>query len=71
MRARLMEAERRAGEAAQLRTDNAELTRSAAAARADLAARDAAQPLIDALQLELASLQACVQHLPLKHALQV
>ena len=59
MRARLVEAERRAGEAAQLRADNAELTRSAAAARAELAARDAAQPLIDALRLELASLQAC------------
>ncbi|BDA49626.1 probable serine/threonine-protein phosphatase 6 regulatory ankyrin at N-terminal half [Coccomyxa sp. Obi] len=58
MRARLMEAERRAGEAAQLRIDNAELTRSAAAARADLAAQDAAQPLIDALQLKLTSLQA-------------
>ncbi len=54
MRARLMEAERKIGEAAQLRADNAELLRAAAGLQAE---RDADQTRIDALQHKLDNLQ--------------
>lgn len=56
MRARLLEAERRAGEGAQLRADNAVLARQATALRAE---REAAQRRSDALQLEIDVLKAC------------
>ncbi|KAK9904700.1 hypothetical protein WJX75_000777 [Coccomyxa subellipsoidea] len=55
MRARLLEAERRAGAGAQLRADNADLARQAAALRGE---REAAQRRSDALQLEIDVLQA-------------
>jgi hypothetical protein len=67
MRARLLEAERRAGAGAQLRADNADLARQAAALRGE---REAAQRRSDALQLEIDVLQACASISADIHSLQ-
>lgn len=59
MRARLLDMEKRASEAVQLRIENAELASQLSAQRAELAAREAAAPQLDALQQEIDSLLRC------------